>query len=104
MLIAILIVLLLILFVLAPWVFAWAAGVFVWLVAIFGVPLLIVIGAAVVGGVAYGIWKGVSASRSMTGELAYSERALSDRKSCQHCGCEIPMNEHHCRHCGKLTK
>lgn len=89
--------------------FAVAPGFMVWFTGLFGIAavsfggLLLAAGAIfLVCLIAYSVWLGISESRKV--QLACSDGATSDRKSCQHCSREIPISEHHCRHCGKLTK
>lgn len=97
MLILILIVLLLILFVIAPWMLA----VFAAFAAAVGVPVLIAIAVIVAGGLAWLLWNILSESfKSVPSDPAMG----LIHKLCTHCRRSIPSTEHHCSHCGKLTK
>lgn len=99
MLIAIFVVLLLILFVLAPWLLGVAAAI----AALISVPVMIGIAGGLVLALAWGLWKLMEgAVKRPATDPSFT---LTDaRKACQHCQLEIPADEHHCRHCGKLTK
>lgn len=95
--ILILVVLLLILFVLAPWLMA----VFSAIAAMVGIPVLIGASLIVVGGAAWLLWKILSESfKSVPSDPAMG----LIHKLCTHCRRSIPSTEHHCSHCGKLTK
>lgn len=98
--IAIFIVLLLILFVLAPWLLSVAAAI----AALISVPVMIGIACGAVALVGMVLW--VFFSELYKGSR--SPQPVTDlpgeRKACQHCQLEIPVSEHHCRHCGKLTR
>lgn len=97
MLILILVVLLLILFVLAPWLMA----VFSAIAAAVGIPVLVGASLIVVGCAAWLLW-------SIFSEAFKSEPSDPGmgmiHKLCTHCRRSIPSTEHHCSHCGKLTK
>lgn len=95
--ILILVVLLLILFVLAPGLVA----VFAAIAAVVGIPVLIGAALIVVGGAAWLLWNILSESfKSVPSGPAVG----SVHKLCTHCRRSIPSTEHHCSHCGKLTK
>lgn len=90
-------ILLLILFVLAPWLMA----VFAAIAAVVGVPVLIGAAVVVIGGVVWLLWSVFSeAFKTVPSDPGVS----SIHKLCTHCRRSIPSTEHHCRHCGKLTK